>query len=287
MTRQYPHRKEGTVVQRLLLLATLCGCLNTLPSQAQELPVFDAHIHYSQADWEVLSPAQVLAILDHAGVRWALVSSTPDEGTLKLYDAAPHRIIPCLRPYRSQSDMRSWHSDPTIQSYVEERLQRGVYKGIGEFHLAAEHVNAPVVQRFAALAEQQQLFLHAHVDAAAVEKMLQRYPHVRILWAHAGMSATAETVGRLLDRFTHLWVELSLRTDVAPNDTLAPDWRALFLRHPDRFLVGTDTWMTRRWDMLVTGMQQIRTWLGQLPPEVAAQIAHRNGERLFGSPVKP
>jgi hypothetical protein len=39
--------------------------------------------------------------------------------------------------------------------------------------------------------------------------------------------------------------------------------------------------------MLVTGMQQIRTWLGQLPPEVAAQIAHRNGERLFGSPVKP
>jgi hypothetical protein len=279
--------RKGTVVPRLLLLVTLCSCLNTLPIRAQELPVFDAHIHYSQPDWEVLSPAQVLAILDQAGVRRALVSSTPDEGTLQLYRAAPHRIVPCLRPYRTQSDRRSWHNDPTVQSYVEERLQRGDYKGIGEFHLAAEHVDAPVVQRFAALAEQQRLFLHAHVDAAAVEKMLQHYPHVRILWAHAGMSATAATVGRLLDRFSHLWVELSLRTDVAPDDTLAPDWRALFLRHPDRFLVGTDTWMTWRWDMLVTGMQQIRTWLGQLPPEVAAQIAYRNGERLFGSPGKP
>jgi hypothetical protein len=279
--------RKGAVVPRLLLLVILYGCLHTAPSQAQELLVFDAHIHYSQPDWAVLSPAQALAILDQAGVRWALVSSTPDDGTLKLYQVAPHRIVPCLRPYRTRSDMRSWHSDPAVQSYVEERLQRGIYKGIGEFHLAAEHVDAPVVQRFAALAEQQRLFMHAHVDAAAVEKMLQRYPQVRILWAHAGMSATAEAVGRLLGRFSHLWVELSLRTDVAPDGTLAPDWQALFLRHPDRFLVGTDTWITERWDMLVTGMQQIRTWLGQLPPEVAAQIAYRNGERLFGGKAKP
>lgn len=287
MTLRPWNGKEGMIQLRPLLLLTLWCCLSTVPSQAQELPIFDAHIHYSQPDWDVFTPEQALAILDQAGVRWALVSSTPDAGTRQLYQAAPHRIVPFLRPYRTRSDMGSWHSDVTVQSYVEERLQGGVYKGIGEFHLAAEHIDAPVVQRFAALAEQQRLFLHAHVDAAAVEKMLQRYPHVRILWAHAGMSATAETVGRLLDRFRRLWVELSLRTDVAPEGTLAPDWRALFLRHPDRFLVGTDTWITQRWDMLIDGMQQIRSWLGQLPPEVAAQIAYRNGERLFGSAVKP
>ncbi|MCH7916168.1 MAG: amidohydrolase, partial [Deltaproteobacteria bacterium] len=46
----------------------------------QELSIFDAHIHYSRPDWEVLSPKQALAILDRAGVRRALVSSTPDDG---------------------------------------------------------------------------------------------------------------------------------------------------------------------------------------------------------------
>ena len=39
----------------------------------------------------------------------------------------------------------------------------------------------------------------------------------RLLWAHAGMSSSAATVGRLLDRYPMLWVELALRTDVAPG----------------------------------------------------------------------
>jgi hypothetical protein len=69
------------------------------------LPIVDAHIHYSRPDWDVLSPAQVLAILDRARVQRALVSSTPDDGTLKLYEAAPHRIVPFLRPYRMREDM--------------------------------------------------------------------------------------------------------------------------------------------------------------------------------------
>jgi hypothetical protein len=227
----------------------------------------------------------VLAILDRAGVRRALVSSTPDDGTLKLYDKAPQRIVPFLRPYRSREDMLTWHSDPAVQMYVEERLTRGIYKGIGEFHLAlADQAEAPVVKRCAELAAQRQIFLHAHVDDITVEKLLQRYPQVKILWAHAGMSASAATVSGLLDRFPNLWVELAVRTDVAPGGTLDHKWRAVFLRHPDRFMVGTDTWVTARWETLVQGMQVVRGWLGELPREVAEQIAHRNAERLFGGP---
>jgi predicted TIM-barrel fold metal-dependent hydrolase len=249
--------------------------------EAQELPIVDAHIHYSQPDWSVMTPAQALAILDRAGVQRALVSSTPDDGTLKLYEAAPQRIVPFLRPYRKREDMASWHSDPAVQAYLEERLTRGIYKGIGEFHLAAAHVEAPVVKRCAELAAQQQLFLHAHVDDVTVEKLLRLYPQVRILWAHAGMSAAATTVGQLLERFPHLWVELSLRADVAPDGTLDPAWRAVFLQHPDRFMVGTDTWITSRWEDLVAVAQRTRGWLSQLPAEVAARLASRNAERLF------
>ena len=254
-------------------------------SYAQELPIFDAHIHDSQPDWTVLTPDQVLAILDRAGVRHDLVSSTPDDGTLKLYDKAPQRIVPFLRPYRSREDMLTWHSDPAVQAYVEERLARGIYKGIGEFHLVmADHAEAPVVKRCAELAVQRQLFLHVHAGAITVEKLLELYPQVKILWAHAGMTASAAMVRQLLDRFPTLWVELALRSDVAPDGTLDAEWRTVFLHHPDRFMVGTDTWVTSRWETLVEGMQTIRSWLNVLPREVAAQIAHRNAERLFTGP---
>lgn len=265
-----------------IVLAVLSLGVGPVPGEAQEMPIFDAHIHYSHDDWDTLSPQQALALLERAGVRQALVSSTPDDGTLKLYQADPKRIIPFLRPYRTRGDMGGWHSDPAVQAYVEERLTRGVYKGIGEFHLSAADTDKPVVKRLAELAAKQQLFLHAHVDEVAAERLLTLYSEVRILWAHAGMSSPVKEVGRLLDRYPKLWVELALRFDVAPGGNLDPEWRALFLRHPDRFMVGTDTWTTSRWDSLVEEARATRRWLGQLPRNVADQIAYRNGERLFG-----
>jgi hypothetical protein len=271
------------LVWRLVLTATLVW-FGVASSLAQELPIFDAHIHYSRPDWDVLPPAKILAILDQAGVRRALVSSTPDDGTLQLYEAAPQRIVPFLRPYRSREDMDSWHSNPAVQAYLEERLKRGIYKGIGEFHLAASQVEAPVLKRCAELATQHQIFLHAHVDAETMEKLLSHYPQVRFLWAHAGMSASAATVGQLLEHAPQLWVELSMRADVAPGGIPDAAWQALFLRYPERFMVGTDTWITSRWETLVAGMQATRRWLAQLPQDIAEQLAYRNAERLFGTP---
>src|SRR4029077_21103614 len=67
--------------------------------------------------------------------------------------------------------------------------------------------------------------------------------------------------------------------DVAPGGTLDPGWRAVFLRHPDRFLAGTDTWMTSRWEQLPGSVTEVRGYLGQLPRDGAEKIAFRNGER--------
>lgn len=265
----------------LLALAVLS--LAAAPVRA-ELPIFDAHIHYSRGDWDTFAPDRILGILDAAGVSRALVSSTPDDGTLKLYERAPRRVVPFLRPYRTRDDMATWPHDPAVAAYVEDRLRRGIYRGIGEFHLSAADVTGPTVRRLADLAAGRGIFVQAHLDAETVEKLLTTYPRVNVLWAHAGMSAGADTVRRLLDRFPRLFVELALRTDVAPAGTLDPAWRALFLRHPDRFMVGTDTWTTARWDSVVEGMREVRRWLAQLPPDVAERIAHRNAERLFPPP---
>lgn len=75
-----------------------------------------------------------------------------------------------------------------------------------------------------------------------------------------------------------------MRFDVASGGWLDPAWRTVLLKHPDRFVVGTDTWTASRWDELVGGMQSIRSWLSQLSPEITEQIVYRNAERLFGNP---
>jgi Amidohydrolase len=270
-------------MRRVLPIALVVVIGTVVPVPAQ-FPIFDAHIHYSRPDWDAYAPDRILAILASAGVRRAIVSSTPDDGTLKLYEKAPKTVVPFLRPYRTRDDMSSWHRDPAVQAYVEDRLKRGIYRGIGEFHLGAAHVDGPTVKRFAELAAERDLFLQAHVDEAAIERMLTLYPKVRFLWAHAGMSSTAPTVGRLLERFPKLWVELALRTDVAPGGKLDPEWRAVFVKYPDRFVVGTDTWVTSRWEIIRDYHRDVQVWLGQLPPDVAEAIAWKNGERLFPAP---
>ena len=84
-------------MKRVLLwaLATILGA--AVPAAAQ-FPIFDAHIHYSRPDWDTYTPERALSILAAAGVRRAIVSSTPDDGTLKLYEKAPKGIVPFLRP---------------------------------------------------------------------------------------------------------------------------------------------------------------------------------------------
>jgi hypothetical protein len=250
------------------------------PSPAQDLPIVDTHLHYSQNSWAEYSPADIFRILDHAGVRRAFVSSTPDDGTVRLYEAAPDRVVPVLRPYREAGDLGRWHQDPSVIGYLESRLGRGIYRGIGEFHLTGSEARSPVVRQVAALAVRHRLFLHCHCDAEAAEVLVGLDRDLRVLWAHAGMSAGPDVVGRLLDGHPTLTVELALRSDVAPGGGLEPAWRALFLRHPDRFMVGTDTWIPSRWAELPAVDAWTRGWLGQLPPEVAGRLASGNAERL-------
>jgi hypothetical protein len=266
----------------LTLAIALPGLAPGAPA-APPMPLFDAHIHYSADAWDAYPVAEALAILDRAGIRRALVSSTPDDGTLRLHDAAPGRIVPELRPYRTPADMGTWHRDGSIVPYLEERLRRGIYRGIGEFHLSAADATSPVVRRVVELATATGLVLHLHGDARAVEQLFALDPGVRILWAHAGMSEPPDVVGRLLERRPTLWVELSYRLDeVAPAGRLDETWRGLFLRFPGRFLYGSDTWTPSRWPEVPRIAESARTWLEQLPPEVAQAIAWRNAEALFG-----
>lgn len=267
---------------RLVRAAVVVYCLPclTLAAYAAELPIFDAHIHYSHTTWDAVPPREAIALLRRAGVRRALVSSSDDDGTQKLLTEAPELVIPELRPYRTVEDVATWASDEKIVTYVEDRLKRHRYVAIGEFHLYGADAERPVVRRLMALARQHELFLHAHSDADAIERLFRHDPQARILWAHAGFEPP-EKVGAMLRRYPKLWCELAFREDHAPGGELDPRWRALFLEFPERFMVGTDTYIADRWPYVVEHARLARQWLSQLPRDVAERIAYRNGEALF------
>ena len=90
-------------------------------------------------------------------------------------------------------------------------------------------------------------------------------------------------VAELLDQHKDtLWGELSYRSGIIGGDgKLTSDWRSLFERHSDRFLLGSDTWINERWFGYDTIFKEYRGWLAQLPPEQARRIATDNALRLF------
>ncbi|MBI2294452.1 MAG: amidohydrolase [Betaproteobacteria bacterium] len=255
--------------------------LACLSASAAQLPIFDAHIHYSHDTWEALPPKAAIALLREAGVMRALVSSSNDDGTQKLHAEAPDLIVPELRPYRRRGEIGGWVRDETIIAHVEDRLKRYRYVAIGEFHVSGGDADLPVVRRMVQLAREHKLFLHAHSDTDAVERIFRQDPGARVLWAHAGF-APPERVREMLRRHRNLWCDLAFRTDHAPGGKLDPGWRAAFLEFPDRFMVGTDTYAAERWPFVVEHARWSRAWLAELPPDVAEKIAWRNGEVVFG-----
>ena len=252
------------------------------PAVAQELPIFDAHMHYSHDAWDVVPLQDVLAILKKAGVKRALISSAGDDGQQRLYAAAPELIIPELRPYRTRADIGTWFRDDSIIAYLEDRLKKYRYAGIGEFHLYGADADLPVPRRMVELARRHNLFLHAHSDVDAVERLFRQWPQARILWAHAGFDRP-ERVAEMLRKHRNLWCDLAFRTDHGSGGRVDGAWRKVFLEFPDRFMVGTDTYTPERWHYVPEHAAWSRAWLADLPRDVAERIAWKNGETLFGS----
>lgn len=273
-------------------------------------PIFDAHLHYNEEAWNGQDgphpPSDVLARLQRNGVRAALTNSRPNEGTLALAAArdatakAGVTVIPFVRLYRKRADYDNWFRDESIYSMVQTELARGTpagpYRGIGEFHLYdSANARGAVAQKLMALAEEKKLAVLAHVDDAAIDLLLANTPSkgqkLRLIWAHTGIEgASVARVSALLDSYPLLMGELSYRPGLSCADgqgvgRLCPEWRALLLKYPGRFMVGSDTWINPRWQSYDEIMQAYRGWLGELPLEVARRIAWENGAALFG--LKP
>jgi len=94
--------------------------------------------------------------------------------------------------------------------------------------------------------------------------------------------AEASRLRAMLARHPNLWIDTSVRdARIAPDGTLLPAWRALFERHPDRFLVAVDTFSVNRWQQYEQVVAEIRRWVAPLPEPLKSSLLHDNAARLF------
>lgn len=253
-----------------------------LPTSLSAEPLFDAHLHYNATDATQYSPQQIIARLERNGISHAVVSGTPAAHTASLYRQAPGRIVPLLSVYRSHDDKTAWMDDATLPERVEDELNKGSWRGIGELHIFAGDRHSPVFRRIIEIAAQRRLPLQIHGDPAVIDTVYDISPSQPVIWAHAGTFPYPDLLADYLQRYPALSIDLSVRDDrIAPDGRISDDWYELFIRFPDRFMVGVDTFSLSRWQHFDAAVATIRHWLGQLPDDVARQLAYDNAAAFF------
>ena len=298
---------RGAVLRhRPLRAALLAIALSRCGAQAADYagPLFDAHLHYNEEAWDGNAgphpPADVLARMQRNGVKAIVANSRPNDGTQGAGGVAARRARPASRWCPSCGSTATAPTTTTgsatrrIYEMVQTELARGTasgpYRGIGEFHLYdSANANGPVAKKLMVLAEEKKLAVLAHVDDVAIDLLMaQRAVEgpdaAPDLGAHrhrrraGGAGAT-----RCCERYPLLMGELSYRPGLTcDGGKLCPEWRALLLKYPERFLIGSDTWVNQRWSAYDEIMSGYRTWLGDLPADVAQRIAWGNAAALFG-----
>jgi hypothetical protein len=275
-------RRRGCIA--ILAAVVLIAAAGNRACADEPIEIFDAHLHYNWEPKPYYQPDEVLALFKKHRVTGILATSRPNTGTHVLMDAKAQglQVVPFIRPYRVRADIGTWFNDPVIFDLVQDEFKRGYYRGIGEFHLSGKAADTEMVKKTVDFAVANNLYLHAHADDEAVEILMRHNPRAKVIWAHTGFGLATDRVSAMLAKYPKLWGELSYRGGIVDGaGKLTPEWRALFERYPDRFLLGSDTWVPERWASYGEIMAGYRGWLAQLSPMVAKQIAHGNAKALF------
>lgn len=250
----------------------------------EDLPIFDAHMHYKEPAWEPFPVDDVIKLMDKSGVAMALVSSSPDEGTIKLWEYAPNRIVPELRPYHGRVSSYNWTATETIEDYLLDRLSKYPHQGIGEFHIHSIKMwNEPLFRAIIKMARDRDIYLHVHSGTEPIRWLYGLDPKVKIIWAHAGLGEPADKVYNLMSEYPDLLADTSLReySILSANGELDPTWKTIIFEFHQRLLVGSDTWVNGQWVNYENIIDSNRAWLRLLSRNMAENIAYKNAGRYF------
>jgi len=266
------------------------------------------HLHYKWTQQDVTSVADAVDILEQENIVMGVVIGTPAELALALQSQAPSRIVPIFSPYREGGDWHRWAYDDATVTRARAALVSGHYRGIGELHViggfAPAFEKAVVLKQLLQLADEFNVPIMIHTEFSRPDFILaacRQFSDTHILWAHSGAVQEPDEVEYVLKNCGNVRGGLGARDPwrfvnnplTAANGTLLPEWKALLLKYPERFMVGSDpVWPVDgldRWDEADSGWQELgrfwryhRSWLAQLPDDVARKIGCENAVALFG-----
>lgn len=318
MRSRLPSRVAHVVSAGLILAAPFVG---SGVASAADIPMIDAHSQVDNGvDMEV-----ALSLMDQAGISHAILSALRGgRKTREIIAAArrhPGRITPSIglksKPFRE--------GVPAAIETFRQMAGRRVFGAISEVMVLHQQKGrvapeiavgldaAPVREALAAaLARRWPLVIHIEFGFATAQGLKERYmndleallarlPDHPMALSHMGQLKPAET-RRLIESHRNIrfltshantvFIRKKGRglpwTDLFAGGALAADWKALFLRHPDRFVLAFDNVLDDDWSEHY--IDQVRLWrtaLADLPAEVAHAVAHRNAERLWRLPALP
>jgi predicted TIM-barrel fold metal-dependent hydrolase len=282
--------------RRALLASLTAGLLfarEALGAAAYTGPLIDAHSHLPGPD----AAQPLVAAMDRHGIgRVALlgVGGVQKEDATWIPDAArrfPDRVL----PFAPVPDPMA----PDAAKRLAAQLAGGRFRGAGEVHVhqasrkIRRAIDAPPFLAILDVCAKAEVPLVIHDEltpetTAELERALVRNRQAVIVLAHAG-SGEPPALGGLLARHPNLWLDLSgmhfLRTPALASETgpIGAGWRALITEHAGRILAGIDVWAPALFKPAM--LDRLMTWtrrvLGELPAEVAEQVAHRNATRLL------
>ena len=277
-------------------------------------PIIDVH---SQVD-EKTDLEKIVPLLDKAGVARVILSTRFKQPSSDVADLAarhPDRIVAAAKT-KTKAVMKGLDSFPQIFLEDLERHEFGAMAEIIMWHAAKKGVGAgkaviepddPRISVFMKTVRERGWPFVAHFEFAAMggeksrfmdkfEAMLGANRDVPIGLIHMGQLKAGDAA-RLLPAHANLFfitshsnpVTLSKSklpwTRMFAGEELAPAWRDLVLKYPDRFVLGFDNVFYFHWEDLF--LPQVEVWrkaLAKLPDAVAHALAHGNAERLWKLP---
>mgnify|MGYP001814235131 FL=1 len=197
----------------LLLLLILPGM-----ASAEALPIFDVHSHYKTEDAAVISPEDVIRLMDENNISHMVIVGEPPERALKLSEQSSGRIIPLLGLYQSHEDKTSWMHDAGLPERIRLGLQQGDYKGIGEIHIFEADKQSSVFREILQLANQHELPVLLHGDRFVVKQAFKWFPGLIIVWAHLGEAPDTDLLEEMLIAYPNLYIDTSVRDVLMVKD---------------------------------------------------------------------
>lgn len=271
------------LIRIVIISVALLFTKQLLADSSSQRVIFDSHSHYGDEDVAAFSPQQIIEIFDRNQVKYALISSTPNSGTEALYKYAPERIVPFLGLYQTLRDKRDWMYDESVLKRIEQALDKGLYKGIGELHIFAKDRKSPVLKRIVEIAQERKLLLQVHGDPEIIDEIFSIAPKVTVLWAHLGTRPHPWVLRAKLKRYPkNLFIDTSVRDkQLLMTGGLTPMWKQLFIDYQDQFMVAIDTFSVNRWNTYDLVVKDIHDWLDDLPEEVSHKLAFENAYDLL------